>query len=121
MILDQSHAHAEPSRQRSEVVGELYERYRFALRQFFVSRGRAGEADDLVQQIFLELTRTPPPMDLRDAESYLFGVAWNRLRDLRRRERREPAEVQVSDDLLLDEENRRFGALCIEDDLTTLI
>jgi RNA polymerase sigma-70 factor (ECF subfamily) len=108
-------------RQNPGDVKRLYERYRHQLRQFFVLRGQAEQADDLMQQMFLELTRRPPPAQLRDPQAYLFQVAWNALHALGRRERREPPEVSVSDARSLDEQTRRFDVLRIEDDSTTLL
>jgi RNA polymerase sigma factor (sigma-70 family) len=109
------------TRQSPQDVKGLYERYRDALRQFFAYRGQARQADDLMQQMFLELTRCPPPAQLRDAQRYLFQVAWNTLNALGRRERKVPTEISVSDARALEEQTRRFGMLRIEDDTTTLI
>jgi RNA polymerase sigma factor (sigma-70 family) len=109
------------ARQSHEELQELYERYRRSLREFFVLRGDLQQADDLTQQMFLDLTRRPPPAQLRDAQGYLFRVAWNALRALHRRERSKPGGISISDPESLEEQTRRFGGLRIEDDATTLI
>jgi len=90
---------------------ELYIRYRAQLKHFFVLRGRRQDAEDLMQEIFFDLVRRPPPAELRDARRYLYQVAWNTLKDKNRRERREPPQVSASD---------APNALWIEDDTTAL-
>jgi RNA polymerase sigma-70 factor (ECF subfamily) len=96
-------------------VDELYIRYRKGLRSFFARRARQADVDDLVQQVFMDLVRIPPPPVLQDPVSYLFQIAWNTLRDLQRHDMRRP---QDRNGLSIDEVPH---ALWMEDDTRSLV
>lgn len=112
---DQEHPGSDVS-----VVRDLYARYRKELREFFVRRGRPQEADDLLQVMFLDLLKRPPPQELRNAQAYLFGVAWTTLHDLNRHMFREPPTVSINDMPSGDMEGSRSG-LWQEDNSTSLV
>lgn len=101
--------------QPTPCVDELYTRYRQRLRQFFARRARQADADDLVQQVFVDLVRSPPPAVLQDPLGYLFKIAWNTLYDLQRQEMRRP---QYQSGLSLEEGP---NALWMEDDTRRLV
>jgi RNA polymerase sigma factor (sigma-70 family) len=113
----------DPEQPRSDVgvVRDLYARYRKELRDFFVRRGRPQEADDLLQVMFLDLVRRPPPKELRNAQAYLFSVAWTTLHDMNRRDHREPPTVPISDMPGSDTEGSRSLGLWQEDNSTSLV
>jgi len=100
-------------------IERLYERYRAALRQFFMLQGRRQEADDLTQGMFLELVRSPPPQDLQDAQGYLFKVAWNALHALSRRERTDPMHSTTA--TLTSRSSNPLNTLWLEDDSSALL
>ncbi len=104
-----------------ELVTELYARYRKELREFFARRGRPQEADDLLQVMFLDLLRRLPPQGLRNAQAYLFRVAWTTLHDLSRHAFREPPTVSINDMPGGDAEGSRSLGLWQEDDSNSLI
>ncbi len=68
------------------VLHELFERFRPALNAYFMRRVRsAADADDLVQDVFVRLTRLAPSTEIRNAEAFIFHTAVNLLRDRARR------------------------------------
>jgi RNA polymerase sigma-70 factor (ECF subfamily) len=81
-------------------VEEAYARHRESLRAFFHNRThRKDFADDLTQEVYLELRERPPAETLRDPALYLYKVAWNVLRRAHRAVRRrleihDPAELE---------------------------
>jgi RNA polymerase sigma factor (sigma-70 family) len=69
----------------------MYARHRGALRAFFADRVRRKDfADDLMQEVYVELRVRPPMERLREPALYLYKVAWNVLRRALRGERRAP-------------------------------
>lgn len=65
---------------------ELFERYRPALTAYFKRRVRnPTDADDLVQDVFVRLSRLDPSIEIRNAEAFIFHAAVNLLRDRARR------------------------------------
>jgi RNA polymerase sigma-70 factor (ECF subfamily) len=104
-----------------DVVRDLYARYRKELRAFFTRRGRRQEADDLLQVMFLDLLKRPPPAELRNAQAYLFSVAWTTLYDLNRYEHRIPPTVSTDEMSGGDSEGGRVLGLWQEDNSTSLI
>lgn len=113
---DQAHSDSDIA-----VVRDLYARYRRELREFFVRRGRTQEADDLLQVMFLDLLKRPPPRELRNAQAYLFGVAWTTLHDLNRHTFRQPPTVSINDMPSADTEGSRSLGLWQEDNSTSLV
>jgi RNA polymerase sigma factor (sigma-70 family) len=58
-------------------LGEMYEQYRPELRRFFARRSRSAQnAEDLVQEIYVQLLRFPPTETLRRPQDYLYKIAW---------------------------------------------
>lgn len=65
---------------------DLFERYRPALFSYFVRRLRKpSDAEDLVQDVFVRLSRLDPAVEVRNAEAFIFHTAVNLLRDRGRR------------------------------------
>src|SRR5688572_28830021 len=90
-------------------VEEAYAQHRESLRAFFQNRThRKDFADDLTQEVYLELRERPPAETLREPALYLYKVAWNVLRKAHRLARRgiesrDPRELeqlnaQITDD-----------------------
>ena len=69
----------------------LYRRTAAPLRAYVVRViGSAARADDIVQEAFLRLLRTPPPTDdMGQLRAYLFRIASNLIHDHWRQEQRE--------------------------------
>jgi RNA polymerase sigma-19 factor, ECF subfamily len=78
-------------------VKELYVQYRVALKRFVAAHESREDPEDVLQEIFLDLVRRPPPEHLQNALAYLFGVARRTLVDMYRRRRREPQRVSIED------------------------
>jgi RNA polymerase sigma factor (sigma-70 family) len=86
---------------------DLFERYRPALKSYFLRRvGNAADADDLVQDVFVRLSRLDPATEIRNAEAFIFHAAVNLLRDRARRARahRDVAELSALEFEPADEE-----------------
>jgi RNA polymerase sigma factor (sigma-70 family) len=85
---------------------------RDALARFLTARvGSREEAEDLLQELFLKVDRTPPVADLRDPAAYLFRMAANLARDRRREQHR--ARVREAD--WVDTQNIVLGSQAIDD------
>jgi RNA polymerase sigma-70 factor (ECF subfamily) len=84
---------AEPTRVSPESA-ELLTHFlanREAIRRFLAARvGMAQEADDLLQELFLKISRFEPTEEVKNPASYLFRTAMNLAHD-RRRERQRAA------------------------------
>jgi RNA polymerase sigma factor (sigma-70 family) len=77
----------------AESVETAYARYQSELQQFGQARLRNRQnSRDLVQEVFLQLVRFPPAEALRDAQAYLYRIAWH----IVNRENRKLAENRVS-------------------------
>lgn len=61
------------------------------VRFFTVRTGSAAAAEDVVQEIWLKLSTTEAPDDLRSPEAYLYRIGSNVLLDRRRHDRRQAA------------------------------
>ena len=73
-------------RSHSGVVVALHSRLHLPLRRFFTAyRLSIEDAEDLVQEVFLRLTRPGQVDGLRDPEAFAFTLARNLLRDRARR------------------------------------
>ena len=72
--------------QRSRLLDELTRRYAAPLQRFFEQRVRNKEdANDLVQDVFLRLSRLSDPQGIEQPQRYLFATAASSLRDNMRR------------------------------------
>ena len=81
----------------------LSERFAAPLLSYFLRRIRdRTEAEDLVQDVLLRVIRARESGAIENPESYVFKVAANLLKDVRRREGRHPTLLSPSleDDLL---------------------
>lgn len=67
-----------------------YQEHKEQLRALFSGFVARDLADDLVQDVWLELKLRPPRERLRDPRLYLYKVAWNVLRKTHRLRRRQP-------------------------------
>jgi RNA polymerase sigma factor (sigma-70 family) len=75
---------------------ELHLRLRRPLERFFRSyRLNAHDVADLTQEVFLRLSSTRCPTDLRRPDAYVFTLARNLLRDRARRLHTQAAKVSV--------------------------
>lgn len=89
----------------------MFERYRPALNAYFKRRVRnAADADDLVQDVFVRLSRLDPSIEIRNAEAFIFHTAVNLLRD---RARRAKAHREIGElaSLEIDPVDEEPGAL----------
>jgi RNA polymerase sigma-70 factor (ECF subfamily) len=83
-----------------KVLDELATRFREPLRRFFERRLRGRpDADDLVQEVFVRLTRQGHLQAIERLDAYVFQVAANVLRDHARRwavrfEEAHPADLE---------------------------
>jgi RNA polymerase sigma factor (sigma-70 family) len=85
---------------------------REAIRRFLVARvGSSHEADDLLQELFLKLSRFEPAEEVRDPVSYLFRTALNLARDSRRERQRAGSR----DAVWADSRHTMFGSETIDD------
>lgn len=86
---------------RERLLDSWAERYQQPLFRYFRRRVSPPEdAHDLVQEVFLRLSRRADLGSIRRVDSYLFRVAANVLADRYRRQARQPAEVVFYDDSL---------------------
>lgn len=61
-------------------IEALTRAYAYALKRFFQRRAEHPDVDDLVQEVFLRLTRRGALDDIRNLEGYVFQTAANVLR-----------------------------------------
>ena len=81
---------------RSSSLMTHYLANRESIRRFLAARvGIAHEADDLLQELFLKISRFEPAEEVRDPVSYLFRTAMNLAHD-RRRERQRAVSREAS-------------------------
>lgn len=72
-------------------LDRVFEQYRSALYAYFLRRTRnTADAEDLVQDVFVRLTRMGPAPGIRDIEAFMFRTAANLLRDRARRRQTHP-------------------------------
>ena len=104
-------------------IEDAYGRYRALLRAFFQKRARSRDfADDLTQEVYVELRLRPPLEMLRDPALYLYKVAWNVLRRAMRRAEREELHSHAELEELSTAAVEDAGAeLTAEDYLTHLL
>jgi RNA polymerase sigma factor (sigma-70 family) len=85
--------------------------YRTALFAYFMRRLRnPADADDLVQDVFVRLSRLVPSTEVRNAEGFIFHTAANLLRDRARRARAH-RHIGELDTLEIDPPDEEPGAL----------
>ncbi|USI74893.1 RNA polymerase sigma factor [Sphingomonas morindae] len=84
----QAHASGEEGEaERRRVLAGLARAYAAPLRRFFERRtARGADVPDLVQDVFLRLSRMPDPGAIEKPEHFLFVTAANVLKDRARRE-----------------------------------
>lgn len=105
-------------------LARAYEQHREELRRFFRSSVHHGEGiDDLVQELYLTLTRFPPREPLRDPSAYLFKVAWHLLQRFNKRARRAPqtADHETLDKLCRQSAEDASAELAAEQHLIALL
>ena len=82
---------------RHEPLIDTFLQHREELRRFFRTTGRGNvSVEDLVQDVYLELTRYPPREPVRDPSAYLFKVAWHLLAQAIRRAKLQPVTHSTS-------------------------
>jgi RNA polymerase sigma factor (sigma-70 family) len=70
--------------QRADDLCAWMVQYGPALRRYFLRRAAAGDADDLVQEVFVKLQARGATSDIENVERYLFRTAANVLADRHR-------------------------------------
>lgn len=90
---------------RDEVLVRLVSRYSAPLSSFFARRvSSPAEVPDLVQDVFLRLSRMSDPQAIERPDSFLFTTASNLLRDRSRRASARPEEAVARLDCLEKDE-----------------
>lgn len=83
------------------VLRHWFRQYRPALYAYFLRRTRnAADAEDLVQDLFLRLSRFGADPAIRDIEAFMFRIAANLLRDRGRRQLTHPRVVCALEKIL---------------------
>ncbi len=102
-------------------IGALARRFEPILRRFFRRRALEGtDVDDLVQDVFLRLTRRGGLSDVANLEGYIFQIAANILRDRLRQQvthrlkDHEPIEEDQIEDAVLSPERVLQGKEALE-------
>lgn len=101
-------------------LSQAYERYRLELRAFF--RRNAPQThivDDLMQTMFLQVTKERQGEAVRDPRLYLFRAAWNVLHNANQKTYREGARTVSCDLPGFDDHAERSNLLWVEDDTST--
>lgn len=88
---------------RDAVLADLHRRFRLPLLAYFGRRvTSAAEAEDLAQDVFERVLRTLESGPIRNADSYVFKVAINLLRDRARNTRRRGVEEPLPADTVAE-------------------
>lgn len=91
MSVEQRSELVEPDREA--ILVRIVRRYTVPLTRFFARRlPSSAEVQDLVQDVFLRLSRMPDPQAIRKPDQFVFTTAANLLRD-RARRGADPAEL----------------------------
>lgn len=62
----------------ADLIGQAYSRYSGELKTFLARRSRRTQsADDLMQEIYMELLRYGPRSAVREPQAYLYKIAWH--------------------------------------------
>lgn len=81
---------------REAILVRIVRRYTVPLTRFFARRlPSSAEVQDLVQDVFLRLSRMPDPQAIRKPDQFVFTTAANLLRD-RARRGADPAELATA-------------------------
>jgi RNA polymerase sigma factor (sigma-70 family) len=92
-----------PERSRDAVLGDLHRRFRLPLLAYFGRRvANPAEAEDLTQDVFERVVRTLESAPIRNADSYVFKIAINLLRDRARSVRRRGVEEPLPSDAVAE-------------------
>ena len=77
----------DPAQRRAVFLAQAHAQFDDGLRRFFARRGVArNDVEDLIQEVYLRLTRQPDVDFIRSAQAFVFVTAKNLLHDrLRRR------------------------------------
>ncbi|THH40400.1 RNA polymerase sigma factor [Neolewinella litorea] len=102
----------EPKFQTWQVI---YDRHAAEVEAFVRGRAPAGEADDLLQEVWSALTGALEEQELRDPRAWLFRVARNRLTDLYRRRAARPPIQDITAELEVTDAPVSIGYLSDED------
>lgn len=92
-------SHTDDARGSAEALGltELFNRYRAPLYAYFLRRTRnSADAEDLMHDVFVRLSRLDPKTDVHNAEAFVFQTAVNLLRDRARRAHTKTAAGEVA-------------------------
>jgi len=82
----------------SATLHALFARHRRVLYYYFLHRtGQRSDAEDLVQDVFVRLSRMDGLDEIRNAEAFLFETASNLLKDWARRRRTHGISVEPID------------------------
>ena len=84
--------------EKAELIAgnQLAERFSAPLRSYFLRRVRDRDnAEDLAQEVLLRVIRAGESEAIERPESYVFTVAANLLKDLRRRSARHPSALET--------------------------
>lgn len=99
---------------------KAYQLYRMELRRFFARRSRDPHAvDDLMQSMYLSLSKARPAEAVRNPRTYLFGIAWHLLHDENRRVEKERRRSVGCDFAEFDAYADRSNRLWVEDDASS--
>jgi RNA polymerase sigma-70 factor (ECF subfamily) len=106
------HQNDPETRTPAEVLGEAYAQHRTELRHFFARQSRSAQnAEDLVQEIYVQLLRFPPTETLRQPLDYLYKIAWHVVNRANRRAQMEQQQFVTGDSDTLDWLAGRSGRL----------
>jgi RNA polymerase sigma-70 factor (ECF subfamily) len=93
-------------------LGEVYAQHKAELRHFFARQLRSAQnAEDLVQEIYVQLLRFPPTETLRQPLDYLYKIAWHVVNRANRRTQIEQQQFVSGDSEMLDRLAGRSGRL----------
>ena len=96
--------------QRSaELAGLAFERYGGGLLRYLLRcRGCNQDADDLAQEVYLELLRVESPQAVRQPQAYVYRIASHVVYRFKRRRRRD-SDVVTFDSAALEQLGQRTG------------
>lgn len=84
---------SEPAGSNPRLVAQSFRHYSMDLHRFLRKRLRDPQkADDVVQEVFSRLLRVQQPELIKKPHSYLFGIAFHVLREIRMQEEQEPVD-----------------------------
>jgi len=105
------HQKETPLTMAGDALGEVYQQYRGELRRFFAHRHSGQNAEDLVQEIYVQLLRFPPNETLRRPLDYLYRIAWHVVNRANQRANMEQQRLVTGDPETLDWLSGRSGRL----------